>query len=116
MTNLEQAKRLKEAGWKFKHCKHDDGSEEMCVHCRYILQNDRCLVFPDEKEMMEFLFKNISCIVPNEIDGCWHLYLTVRQRKGKYIDNEICNSDITECLVQACVKVLKTKQAKEEGR
>lgn len=88
MTNLKQAKQLKTAGWEQDKAYHAFDLEEMIAR-------------PDEKEMMEFLLKK-GIAISASLDGiCFSGENIHESHLGKY--------DITEILVQACVKVLEDK-------
>lgn len=102
MINLEQEKRLKEAGFLLKMSKKGD-----CSKCGYFCKskpndkcpedNDHCLHNPTEKELIEFLKTYIFQIEPFEHD--WRIV--------GFDGWEVIHSDITEALVQAVEQVLK---------
>ena len=99
MTNIEQAKRLKVAGWK-------QGTAKIVSHMEdgKLLRYYDHVDMPDEKEMMEFLSKQSGVRVTLYGSGvCW--YVDVGYENGSH-----SSSDLTEALVQAVEKVDKMEE------
>lgn len=113
MTTLEQAKRLKDAGWEQGINKTKmmwvfyapSGIECYWRHeiCDYF-QGDETINSPDEKEMMDFLYNYIFQIEPfpstnpPDVTGWRIVGLSGWETE---------HADLTEALVQACEASLK---------
>lgn len=103
MITLEQAKRLKDAGFP------------QDMHTRFVWHHEKdllrtwCNVFdysaPDEKEMMEFLKPSGDLDYIDICDAGWNISL-------HSIEELITHDSFTEALVQACEIVLKQKEEK----
>lgn len=102
MITLEQAKRLKEAGWKG----NGDFVINIDMNCLCLKRHINmaylhCFIdAPDEKEMMEWLYEKEYEMTMFKGGLClWE--------KGEDEDPITVKGDITEALVQACCRVLK---------
>lgn len=100
-VNLEQAKRLKEAGWIFKRNNLESG--------KHIINGvDISIEFPTEKEMMEWLAPHANCIFfPWDTEPKWKITFTKQFGMVRH-------TDLTEALIQACVKVMDGKEGRDE--
>lgn len=108
-VNLEQAKRLKEAGWKQDKSElviEDANNTNLCfrrsVNPFYI---DSYIDAPTEKEMMEFLGNAGACVIIRCLTG-WTIIL------GERSPSHFHHTDLTEALVQACEKVLEGREGR----
>lgn len=102
---LEQAKRLKAAGFEMKRCPYYHSPTGECgglqVKCPEPTDDD-CWFLIGEKEMMEFLAKNLIAVCPlSDCDG-WIVSIFIN---GTTVVSR--NIDLTEALVQACCRVLE---------
>jgi len=100
MINLEQAEKLKAAGW-------DQGKSTCVYHARELYRRTHITALvplldaPDEKEMMEWLQKDRYLEVFNYGD-CWQI--------ANPINVITKHKDLTAALVDACCRVCEERK------
>lgn len=114
---IEQAKILKDAGWKMSdevivEFYEDDFQNHPQSWTRGMSFDDAVDArghivsgLPTEKEMMEFLKDSDELDYICSCDTGWGIHL-------HSADEPFVKSELTEALVEACIKVLKSKEAK----